>query len=235
MKLEELTRRREGVASGKLEIPVLELCARFLKLYTGAVNDVMRELCLTDQALPYAIHPLRDEMKVCGPAFTVRSALDPTLSGEMETRVKMLEQLTPGCIIVWNANGDDDASHWGEVMTAASKKRGCAGAIVDGGIRDTAQILGQGYPIWYRYRTSNGSLSRCKITDVQKPIQVGRAFIRPDDILFADIDGAIVIPRERACEILTRAEKIKNNEIEIREWVDKGLSAAEIHDQGGYF
>lgn len=60
----------------------------------------------------------------------------------------------------WNAL----VSHWGGGMTRASQRRGVRGAIIDGGIRDTKDILAQEFPIWYRYRTSNGSLSRCKIT-----------------------------------------------------------------------
>ena len=235
MHLDELTARRETPADCELAIPVAELCERFEKLYTGAVNDVMREMCLTRQALPPPIMPLRDEMKACGIAFTIRSAADPVLTGEMEMRVEMLEKLHEHCVCVWNANGEDEASHWGEVMTAASRARGCKGAVIDGGIRDTARILAQGFPIWYRYRTSNGSLSRCRITGYQVPLQVGSAFIRPGDVIFADIDGAIVVPRERACDVLTRAEQIRDNELEIRDWVDKGLSAPEIHGRGGYF
>jgi regulator of RNase E activity RraA len=235
MKLQRLTEIRETVSQKKFPVPLSEMRARFMKLYTGAVNDVMREMCLTNQALPHGIVPLRDEMVICGEAFTIRSAKDPTLSGEMETRVKMLEMIYDGCVCVWNANGDDDASHWGEVMTAASKKRGCAGAIIDGGIRDTRQILEQDYPIFYRFRTSNGSMSRCKITALQQPVVVGTVIIKPGDIIFGDIDGAVCVPREIAYEVLTRAEAIKNNEEEIRDWVAEGLSADEIHSRGGYF
>lgn len=235
MNLEGLTAQREAAVDIEFPAPIEELCSRFEALYTGAVNDVMRERCLTNQALPHAIMPLRDEMKVAGVAFTIRSAADPTLTGEMETRVEMLDQIRPNHICVWNANGEDEASHWGEVMTAAARARGCRAAVIDGGIRDTGQILAQGFPIFYRYRTSNGSLSRCKITDVQKPVSVGSSIIRPGDIIFGDIDGVIVIPREVAYDVLVRAENIKKNEEEIRTWVDKGLSAEEVQSRGGYF
>ena len=107
-----------------LPIPEEEIITRYEQLYTGAVNDVLRELCLTEQALPHPIMPLRDEMVVAGFAFTIRSAADPTLSGELEVRVKMLDELRPNMVCVWNANGVDNASHWGGVMTRASIKRG---------------------------------------------------------------------------------------------------------------
>ena len=235
MNTEKLRSLRETVDEVTFSVPEAELCERFEKLYTGAVNDVLRELCLTNVALPSAIVPLRDEMVVAGPAFTIRSNADPTITGELESRVEMLDKIRPGHVCVWNANGDDRASHWGEVMTAASRKRGCRGAIVDGGIRDTKGILAQGFPLWSRYRTSNGSLSRAKMTGYQVPITVGGVLIKPGDIIMADIDGAIAIPRKLAEQVLLRAEQIEKNEGEIKEWVDAGLTAAEIHDRGGYF
>lgn len=235
MNTEKLQNIRETVDPVEFPIPEAELCQRFERLYTGAVNDVLREMCLTHVALPAAIAPLRDEMVVCGPAFTIRSNADPTLTGELEGRVRMLDKIRPGHICIWNANGEDHASHWGEVMTAASRKRGCRGAVIDGGIRDTKGILGQNFPIWCRYRTSNGSLSRAKMTGYQVPIQVGGVIIKPGDIILADIDGVLVISRKIAWEVLQRAEQIEKNEIEIKEWVEAGLSTEEIHDRGGYF
>jgi regulator of RNase E activity RraA len=235
MNTDELTRIRDTVEQVDLPMPEAELCARYEKLYSGAVNDVLREMCLPEQALPPGIVPLRDEMVVCGIAFTVKAVKDPTMGGELALRVKMLDELKPGHVVVWNANGDDHASHWGGVMTRASLKRGCRGAIVDGGIRDTKDILDQKFPIWYRYRTSSGALSHTKIVGYQVPIFVGDVIIRPGDIILADIDGALVVPRKLAAAVLQRAEQIERNEGEIKEWVDAGLSAEEIHQRGGYF
>lgn len=235
MKLDKLRALRDEVPVVELPIPTEELLTRYETLYTGAVSDVLREMTLLDQCLPYMIMPLRDDMKVAGIAFTIRSNVDPTTTGEMETRADMLGQMHDHAIVIWNANGEDYAAHWGEVMTATSKSRGCRGAIIDGGIRDTVQVLAQNFPIWYRYRTPNGSLARCKITGYQVPIQVGNVIIRPGDIIFADIDGVVIIPRVHAYDVLVRAEEIRSGEKVIRQWVDDGVSAEEIVDRGGYF
>ncbi|WOO43610.1 RraA family protein [Rubellicoccus peritrichatus] len=235
MNVDKLQQMRDTVEEVELSIPLEDLCKRFEKLYSGAVNDVLREMLLPNQALPSGIMPLRDDMVVCGEAFTVKAIKDPTMGGELEVRVKMLDQLKPGHVVLWNANGDDEASHWGGVMTRAAINRGCRGAIVDGGIRDTKDILDQGFPIWYRYRTSNGALSRTKLVDFQVPIFIGDIVIKPGDIILADIDGGVVIPRNLAVAVLERAEKVENNEEEIKEWVEAGMSAKEIHDRGGYF
>lgn len=235
MNTDKLKEIRDNVEIVDLGMPLEELCARFEKLYTGAVNDVLREMLLPNQGLPPGIMPLRDEMVVCGEAFTVKAVKDPTMGGELEIRVKLLDDLRPGHLVVWNANGDDHASHWGGVMTRAAISRGCRGAIIDGGIRDTKDILEQGFPIWYRYRTSNGALSHTKIVAYQVPVFVGDLIIRPGDIILADIDGAVLIPRKIAVAVLKRAEQIEQNEDEIKEWVEAGLPAQEIHDRGGYF
>ena len=235
MQLEQLRLNRDVVKPVPLSLPEGEIVNRYEKLYTGSVNDVLREMCLTEQALPPTIMPLRDNMVLAGFAFTIRSSSDPTIEGELELRVEMLDKLRPNMVCVWNSNAPDIASHWGGVMTRASRKRGIRGAIIDGGIRDTKDILEQGFSLWYRYRTSNGSLSRDKITGYQVPVIVGGAIIKPGDLIFADIDGALVVPRQHIETVLARAESIENNEDEFKEWVDAGFSAQEIHDRGGYF
>jgi len=235
MDTDRLKALRDTIEHVEFSRPEEEIIQRYERLYTGAVNDVLREMCILDQALPPEIIPLRDEMVVAGFAFTIRSSADPTLGGELELRVKMLDELRPNMVCVWNANGRDLASHWGGVMTRASKKRGIRGAIIDGGIRDTKDILQQEFPIWYRYRTSNGALSRCKITGYQVPVAIEGTIVKPGDLILADIDGALAIPRKIVEEVLERAETIEQNEGEIKEWVDAGLPAQSIHDRGGYF
>ena len=101
MKLDKLIANRQRIPDCEIPIPIKELCERYEKLYTGAINDVMRELCLLNQNLPSDIMPLRDEMVV----------------------------------------------------------------------RDTKQILEQKFPVFYKYRTSNGSLGRCMITHYQVPVR----------------------------------------------------------------
>lgn len=235
MNLEKLKALRDNQTIGELPIPVKELCERYEKLYTGAINDVLREFLLLDQALPNSILPLRETMKVAGIAFTIKSSPDPTIAGEMDVRAEMLERVFEDSICVWDTSGDNEAAHWGEVMTATAKQRGARGAVIDGGLRDTMQVLAQDFPVFYRYRNSNGTLGRCKIIKYQVPVKIGKVIIRPGDVIFGDIDGVVVVPRNIAYDVLVRAEEIKRNEQEIRKWVQSGLSATEIVKKGGYF
>ncbi len=235
MNLEKLIAAREGVNRDKLAIDEKELLARYEDLYTGAVNDVLREFCLLEQALPGHILPLREYRTVAGYAFTVKSAPNVKVTGEMEFRVRMLDELTPDTFIVWDTSGDAKATLWGGVMTATARGLGVKAACIDGGIRDTHQILEADFPVFYKYRISNGSLGRCLITHYQIPIKIGDTTVKPGDIVLGDIDGVLVVPREIACEVLLRAEEIKRNEKKIFGWVAEGQSITEITAKGGYF
>ena len=235
MELEELIKTREYIPDNELPIPIRELCERYEKLYTGAINDVMREMCLLDQNLPSDIMPLRDEMTVCGEAFTVKSAPNVMIQGEMTFRAQMLDEMKPEGLVVWDTSEDTEGSLWGGVMTATAIAKKLRGAVIAGGIRDTKQILEQDFPVFYKYRTSNGSLGRCLITHYQVPVKIGKVTVRPGDIIFGDIDGVLCVPREIAYKVLLRAEQIEKNEDEIFDWVRSGDSIQEIVDKGGYF
>jgi regulator of RNase E activity RraA len=235
MNLDKLTALRDSMDLTELPIPIVELCERYEALYTGAVNDVLREFALVDQALPHDIIPLRPEKTVAGIAFTIKSAKDPTITGELVKRAEMLDAIQPDSFCVWDTGGDDESAHWGEMMTAASKQRGARAAVVEGGLRDTHQVLAQDFPVFYKYRTSNGSLSRCKIVSYQVPIRIGKVIIKPGDIVFGDIDGVLVVPRAIAYDALQRAEEIRQNEKEIKKWIQAGQKATDVARQGGYF
>jgi regulator of RNase E activity RraA len=235
MNLEKLIETREMKSTIVLPIDDKEMLYRFEQLYTGAVNDVLREFCLIDQALPGHIIPLREYRTVAGFAFTVKSAPNVLISGEMEFRVQMLDELGEDAFVMWDTTQDEKATLWGGVMTATAKGKKVKAACIDGGIRDTHQILEAEFPVFYKYRISNGSLGRCLITHYQIPIQIGTTIIKPDDIILGDIDGVLVVPRDIAYEVLIRAEEIKENEKKIFGWVKEGQTVHEITEKGGYF
>lgn len=235
MNLEKLIETREGISNATFPIHEKELLSRFELLYTGAVNDVLREFCLLEQALPGRILPLREYRTVAGFAFTVKSAPNVKIQGEMEFRVQMLDEMKEDSFIVWDTSRDQKATLWGGVMTATAKGKKLKAACIDGGIRDTHQILEADFPIFYEYRISNGSLGRCLITHYQIPIKIGDVTIKPGDIVLGDVDGVLVVPRDIAYDVLIRAEEIRENEKKIFGWVHEGQSIQEITEKGGYF
>lgn len=235
MNLEKLIESREYVSKKQFPIPEKELLSRFEQLYTGAVNDVLREFCLLNQALPHHIKPLREYRTVAGFAFTVKSSPNVMIKGEMDFRTQMLDELGEDHFVVWDTSKDEEATLWGGVMTATAKGKKVKSACIDGGIRDTHQILEADFPVFYRYRISNGSLGRCLITHYQVPILIGKVIVRPGDVVLGDIDGVLVVPRDVAYDVLIRAEEIKANEKKIFGWVHSGQTIKEIKEKGGYF
>ncbi len=235
MKLNKLIEMREGVSTAKFPIPDKELLTRYEQLYTGAINDVLREFCLMNQALPNHIVPLREYRTVAGFAFTVKSAPNTKVSGEMEFRTQMLDAMHEDAFVVWDSSNDEKSTSWGGVMTATAKGKKIKAACLDGGIRDTHQILEADFPVFYKYRSSNGSLGRCLITHYQIALDIGNVIIKPGDVVLGDIDGVLTVPRDVAYEVLVRAEEIKENEKKIFGWVKEGQTIQEIADKGGYF
>jgi regulator of RNase E activity RraA len=233
--LENLIAARENISQNSFPIPDKELLKRFEALYTGAINDVLREFCLLDQALPGRILPLREYRTVAGFAFTVKSAPNVKITGEMDFRTQMLESMKEDDFVIWDTSRDNKATLWGGVMTATAKGKKVKAACIDGGIRDTHQILEADFPVFYEYRISNGSLARCLITHYQIPIKIGDVLIKPGDVVLGDVDGVLVVPRDIAYEVLVRAEEIKENEKKIFSWVKGGESIDEIVKKDGYF
>ena len=216
-------------------VSIAEMRERYLKLYTGAVNDVLRfNYNMHTTSLPAHFAPLREEMKLAGLAFTVKGAPDITTDGEMETRAQMLETLYEDSIVVWDCTGDTVTSQWGEVMTMAARRIGCRGAVVNG-IRDTMAILDQGFPVFYQYKANTGMLGRFKMYHYQKPVLMGAFVVEPGDWIFGDIDGVISIPKAIAYDVLVAAEAILQKEDTIREMVESGMKPTDVVKNGGYF
>ena len=225
MKLEALTETRRKIKDAPFPISVKELCDRYEGVSTPMVNDVLREMEYLYQTLPNNILPLREEMKVAGIAFTIKGSKNLSLDNEMVERAKMLESIPADSVVVWDTSEDDESA----------RKQGCRGAMVDGGVRDTNRVLEQNFPVFCKYRSSNGMLGRFRTIGYQMPITMGKVMVYPGDVVLGDIDGCIVIPRELAYEVLLRAEAIRDNELEIKEMVDSGMSPSEVVDNGGYF
>jgi regulator of RNase E activity RraA len=230
-----MSKREQKTTSAGPSISRAELRRRYLKLFTGAVNDVLRfKYKMHSSSLPAAFSPLRDDMKIAGPAFTVKGGPDITTDGEFEMRAQMLEALYEDSVVVWDCTGDRVTAQWGEVMTMAAVKAGCRGAIVNG-IRDTNAILAQKFSVFHQYRSSTGMLGRFRMYHYEKPVLMGEVIVQPGDWIFGDIDGVVAVPAAIAYDVLVAAEQIVNQEVEIKDWVQSGLTPKEVVARGGYF
>lgn len=214
---------------------IRQMRERYMKLFTGAVNDVLRfHYNLHGTCLPTDLRPLHPEMKICGQAFTIKGGPDLTTDGEFEMRARMLEDLPADSVVVWDCTGDTYTAQWGEVMTMAALRAGCRGAIING-LRDSNAVLEQNFPVFHKYMSNAGMLGRFRMHHYQKPILMGDVIVNPGDWIFGDIDGVIAIPALIAYEVLLKGEEILNKEAVIKGWVADGLKPTEVVARGGYF
>jgi len=227
--------RENGEHTPSYPISISEMRERYLKLFSGAINDVLRfNYNMHATCLPASFRPLREEMKMTGQAFTIKGGPDITTDGEFEMRAEMLEALHENAVVIWDCTGDTVTSQWGEVMTMAAIRAGCRGALING-IRDTAAILEQKFTVFHQYKSSAGMLGRFRMYYYQKPVLIGEVAVNPGDWIFGDIDGVIAIPKAIAYEVLLSAEKILIKEEGIKEMVTSGLTPTQVVKNGGYF
>jgi regulator of RNase E activity RraA len=209
---------------------------RYLRLYTGAISDMLDKRGFKNQVLPGSIVPMAGGNRMAGPAFTVQGdAVPQSPDNEMERRLDVLSSITPGTVTVWASGKSTDCAHWGEIMSTAARERGSTGAIIQGGIRDVDFINALDYPVFAEFRCCVSSIGRWEIKAWQVPIQVGNTVIRPGDFVFADIDGVVVVPGELTLDILTAAEEVYLQEKDMRAELRRGVPIKDVYTKFGLF
>jgi 4-hydroxy-4-methyl-2-oxoglutarate aldolase len=213
-----------------------DLRSRLLALYTGAVADVLDAGGRRDQVLPPDIQPVTLSMKVAGPAFPgMGLPTDDITHNDTHKRLAMLESVKPGSVSIWACGGHSGSAHWGEIMSRSVMERGCVGAVVDGGLRDTDFILGFGFPVFCRFRSPASSIGRWDIVDWDCEIAIGETTIRPGDWVFGDVDGVVVIPADIVEDVLMESERKVAKEELMRSELDRGEPISDVFGRHGSF
>ena len=213
-----------------------EVRERYLKLYTGAIADMLDKRGCRDQVLPRFITPFTAANRVAGPAFTGQGYPSATTdSDDTETRLKMLDSITPGTVSVWACGGSVVCAHWGEIMSTAARERGCTGAVLDGGVRDVDFIDAMNYPVFAQFKSCASSIGRWEIQAYQVTIRIGNTVIRPGDFVFGDTDGVVIVPGALAMDVLTAAEDVYQREKGMREDLRRGVPIKDAYAKYGAF
>ena len=180
---------------------------RLKKLYTPLIADILDERGVTNNVLNQEIKPVIENSIVAGPAFTVKfSKLKdfpnavPVDDDWSDTLIEMLESVNKDQVVIVETDNCVECATWGELMSHAVKSRGATGVVTDGAVRDVPEILkiNPPFPVWgkdYIPRDSKGRIKVSEWGDIT--INCGGVTVNPEDIVFADLDGIVIIPKEK--------------------------------------
>ncbi len=175
--------------------------------------------------------PLREGQKrLVGRAFTLRFvparedlATPESWASPISTRAA-IEAMPEGCIAVVDAMGVTDAGIFGDILCARMAKRGVAGLVTDGVVRDLAGVLGTGLPVWCAGAAAPPSVAGLTFVAWQQPIACGGVAVFPDDVVVVDQDGAVLIPQALLEAVVSASVEQERLESWIMREVDGGAA-----------
>jgi regulator of RNase E activity RraA len=212
---------------------------RYLKLDASTVADVLDTLGYFHQGLAPAFAPYPpDSGKLAGWAYTICGEMRPYSGSGDPDKMKAVDGVQAGSVSVWSGSGEGICI-FGELIALGMKRRGCTGALIDGGIRDIDWIAKQGFPVYARYRTPVQSIGRWKVTAWQVPAYLPGAtkqhvIVNPGDFVLGDVDGVIVVPCDVVDKVLNEAERLTATEVRIRAELDAGATLEEVLAKYGH-
>lgn len=216
------------------------------KLYTPVVGDILDQMGYNHQFLPASIRPLTalvpptmvepfqpdNRNKLVGWACTIlENDVFCAPKKPFGYLTEALDQLRPNEIYV--ATGAHNSALWGELLTATSRVKGAAGAVIDGCTRDTPQVLEQNFPVFCTGCWAQDSSIRTYVCDFRCTIEIGQVTIHDGDLIFGDVDGVLVVPRGIVEEVIEKALEKAAGEKLVRKAIEGGMSATDAFAKFG--
>ncbi|CCN70734.1 RraA family protein [Vibrio nigripulchritudo] len=212
------------------------------ELFSAVIGDVMDKMGYTQQFFPPYLTTLRRDMVIAGRAMTVLEAdvfeevssesANPIMAKPFGLMFEALDSLKPNDIYVCTGSSPDYAL-WGGLMSTRAIKLGAAGAILDGYIRDSNEILSLDFPVASRGCYAQDQGPRGKVINYNVPLRVGQVQIQPGDIIFGDCDGVLCIPKEIEDDVISKALEKVRGESEVRKALENGMSTVEAFERFG--
>jgi 4-hydroxy-4-methyl-2-oxoglutarate aldolase len=176
--------------------PDAEAVATLERVGVATAHEAMGRRGLTDPVL----RPIYPGARIAGRAVTVLSQ-----PGDNLMIHACIEQCGPGDVLVVTTTSPSTDGMFGELFATALHRRGVRGLVINAGIRDTQELREMGFPAWARAVSAQGTV-KATGGSVNVPVAIDGQIVRPGDVILADDDGVVVVPRERARETVERSE-----------------------------
>lgn len=199
----------------------------------ASVSDAMEQLLHEQRYMSHhmqAIFPA----KFAGPALTVKLTKEENHDPDALTgMLKAIDSGGPGTVFVMYVQDGADIAGMGGLMGTAMLARDYAGAVIDGGVRDLPQLKKIGFPVFALGPVPSTSVGHYRFAGMNVPITCDGVPVAPGDIVAADQDGVVVVPRAHAADVLVQAQKLDFTEHSMYSFIEKYHSIEEAVKQFG--
>lgn len=211
------------------------------QLYSAVIGDILDKMGRLHQFLPQRVQPIREDMVVAGRAMPVLEAdafeelsdgRNPVMKRSFGLMLEALDDLKENEVYICTGSSLSYALV-GELMCTRMQILKAAGAVVNGFHRDTRGILELNFPCFSCGRYAQDQAPRGKVIDFRVPIEIEGVRVNPGDIVFGDLDGVLVIPRDIEEEVVRRAYEKATGEKQVAEAIRGGMGARESFDRHG--
>jgi 4-hydroxy-4-methyl-2-oxoglutarate aldolase len=194
---------------------------------TAVIADVFDSMKILPPVLDNALRPVGADATFAGPAYTITGESAHWVGGD-RAKLAAIDAMPAGVVALWASMDAKGVCCFGDLLASAMKARGCAAAVVDGGVRDAAFLKQCGMPVVSRYLTPAQGIGRWRVTAAQKTVRVRGALaewieVSPGDILVGDADGVIAIPASLVESVTAKVVLWSESETNAREEIQKGL------------
>ncbi len=205
-------------------------------LYVASVCDILDEMGYRNQAMHQRLRPLLPDMENCGFIGRARTLHwveipDPAPGNSYDVEIAAMNALNVGDVVMHSTDLIPINALWGEFMSAVCQLKGVAGCVCDGLIRDCVKIIEMGFPVFYTGIGPRNSKGRKLVLKYDVPLLCGDVSVHPGDLVYADFDGIVVVPKAAETEVFQRAWEKVENENHSRMELLNGKSLREVYDK----
>jgi len=206
----------------------------FRMVEVASVSDAMEQLYQQRAYMSHDMRPLAPA-KFAGPAITVQLTKEEHNQGSAASQgmLDAIDDGAPGSVYVMVLDNGLDYAGIGGLMATALKYRGFAGAVIDASVRDTPQIRKLQFPVFSRGIAPSTTINHYRVTGVNVPVTCAGVRVNPGDIVSADEDGVVVVPRAKAAEVLKKSQELDDTEHRMLPFIEKFRSIREAVKQFG--